>query len=170
MKYFAVAAFVAVAAAQYDVAPPSYDTTSVVVPVYSTPSVPEYSASVSSVESSTTTVECTGPTEIPVGPSYTFTYTGTETTTLTIPYPVSAPVGGYTPAPVVPSAPAYPTSNGTVPSAPAPSYPAGTAAPPPPAGTGAYTPGNPAPTEFPGAAGKTGLSLLAVAGALAAFL
>jgi hypothetical protein len=104
--------------------------------------------------------------QVPVGPSYTFTYTGTETTTLTFSYPVSAPVGGYTPAPVAPSAPVYPTSNGTVPSAPA-----GTAAPTPaPSGTGAYTPGTPSPTEFPGAAGKTGLSLLAVAGALAAFL
>lgn len=43
-------------------------------------------------------------------------------------------------------------------------------APPPAAGTGSYTPGQPAPSEFPGAAGKTGLSMLAVAGALAAFL
>jgi hypothetical protein len=109
--------------------------------------------------------------QIPVGPSYTFTYTGTSTTTLTFTYPISAPAGGYTPAPVAPSAPVYPTSNGTVPSAPAASYPAGTAAPTPaPSGTGAYTPGTPSPTEFPGAAGKAGLSMLAVAGALAAFL
>ncbi|KAJ4303783.1 hypothetical protein N0V90_002684 [Kalmusia sp. IMI 367209] len=174
MKSFAVAAFVAVAAAvpQYEVAPPAYNSSSVAysTPVYSTPSIPEYSASSSSVEYSATTVECSGPTEVPVGPSYTFTYTGTETTTLTFSYPVSAPAGGYTPAPVAPSAPAYPTSNGTVPSAPAPSYPAGTAAPPAPSGTGAYTPGTPSPSEFPGAAGKTGLSMLVVAGALAAFL
>lgn len=175
MKSFAVAAFVAVAAAQYDVAPPAYNTSSVVVPVYSTSVTPGYSASESvgysasssSVEYSATTVECTGPTEVPVGPSYTFTYTGTETTTLTFSYPVSVPAGhAYTPAPVVPSTPAYPTSNGTVTSAPVPSYPAGTAAP---SGTG-YVTGKPSPSEFAGAAGKTGLSLLAVAGALAAFL
>lgn len=175
MKSFAIAAFVAVAAAapQYEVAPPAYNTSSAVeTPAYSTPvSVPSYAASSSSVEYSATTVECSGPTEVPVGPSHTYTYTGTEKTTLTFSYPVSVPATGYTPAPVAPSAPAYPTSNGTVPSAPAASYPAGTAAPKP-SGTGSYTvpsPSKPA-TEFPGAAGKTGLSLLAVAGALAAFL
>lgn len=123
MKSFAIAAFVAVAAAvpQYEVAPPAYNTSSAVeTPSYSTPvPVPSYAA---------TTVECSGPTEVPVGPSYTFTYTGSETTTLTFSYPVSAPAGEYTPAPVAPSAPAYPTSNGTVPSA-VPSYPAGTAVP-----------------------------------------
>lgn len=175
MKSFAVAAFAAVAAAfpQYEVAPPAYNSTSAVeTPAYSTPAIPSYSAAPSSsaeYSTSATTVECSGPTEIPVGPSYTFTYTGSETTTLTFSYPVSAPAGEYTPAPVAPSAPAYPTTNGTVPSAPAASYPAGTAAPSP-SGTGAYTPGTPAPTEFPGAAGKTGFSMLVVAGALAAFL
>lgn len=132
MKSFAIAAFVAVAAAQYDVAPPAYNTSSAVeTPVYSTSvEVPSYSAapsSSSSAEYHATTVECSGPTEIPVGPSYTYTYTGSETTTLTFSYPASAPAGEYTPAPVVPSVPVYPTSNGTVPSAPAPSYPAGTA-------------------------------------------
>ncbi|KAJ4347006.1 uncharacterized protein N0V89_010940 [Didymosphaeria variabile] len=176
MKSFAIAAFVAVAAAapQYEVAPPAYNTSSAVeTPAYSTPvAIPSYSAaSSSSVEYSATTVECSGPTEVPVGPSYTFTYTGSETTTLTFSYPVSAPAGEYTPAPVAPSAPAYPTSNGTVPSAPSASYPAGTA-PGAPSATGSYavpSPSAPA-TEFPGAAGKTGLSMLAVAGALAAFL
>lgn len=165
MKSFAIAAFAAVAVAfpQYEVAP-AYNTTSVEKPAYSTPAVPSYVASSSSAKYSyaATTVECSGPTEVPVGPSYTFTYTGTETTTLTFSYPVSAPAGEYTPAPVAPS---YPTSNGTAPSVPAGTAPAAT-------GTGSYTvpsPSAPA-TEFPGAAGKTGLSMLAVAGALAAFL
>lgn len=125
MKSFAVAAFVAVAAAvpQYEVAPPAYNTTSIEKPAYSTPVEVSsaYSAAPTSskVEYSATTVECSGPTEVPVGPSYTFTYTGTASTTLTFSYPVSAPAGEYTPAPVVPSAPAYPTSNGTVPAPPA---------------------------------------------------
>ncbi|KAL5435910.1 hypothetical protein PMIN06_004688 [Paraphaeosphaeria minitans] len=174
MKCFAIAAFAAVAVAvpQYEVAPPAYNTTSVETPAYSTPAVPSYAASSSSAKYSysATTVECSGPTKIPVGPSHTFTYTGTETTTLTFSYPVSAPAGEYTPAPVVPSVPSYPTSNGTVPSAPAGTAPAGTA--PAATGTGSYTvpsPSAPA-TEFPGAGAKSGLSLLAVAGALAAFL
>lgn len=173
MKSFAVAAFVAVAAAvpQYEIAPPAYNTTSVEKPAYSTAVVSSSAYSVapssSKVEYHATTVECSGPTEVPVGPSYTYTYTGTASTTLTFSYPASAPAGAYTPAPVVPSAPAYPTSNGTVPAPPAGT---GSPAPPPAAGTGSYTPGKPAPSEFPGAAGKTGLSMLAVAGALAAFL
>jgi len=61
--------------------------------------------------------------------------------------------------PAAPPAPVYPTANGTAPAPP--SYPTGTGAP---------TTGAPTPTEFPGAAGKAGLSLLAVAGALAAYL
>ena len=83
--------------------------------------------------------------------------------TLTYPVaPTSAPEvpTTYAPAPqpttAVPVAPVYPTGNATV-----PVYPTGTSAP---------TTGTPAPTEFPGAAGKAGLSLLAVAGALVAYL
>lgn len=164
MKSFAVAAFVAVAAAfpQYEVAP--VNSTSV---AYEAPSSSSagYVASTSSAEYQKTTFECSGPTEVPVAPGYTYTYTGSSSTTLTFSYPVATPPAGYQPTPIAPapSAPAYPTSNGTVPAPPAP-----------PAGTG-YTPGKPAPSsppteEFPGAAGKTGLSMLAVAGALAAFL
>lgn len=172
MKSFAVAAFVAVAAAvpQYEVAPPAYNSTSSVeTPVYSTKvEEPSYSAAptTSSVEYHATTIECSGPTEVPVGPSYTYTYTGSETTTLTFSYPASYPVGEYTPVPVVPSVPVYPTGNATVPAPPA------TGAPAPPTGTGSYTtPSNPPETSlFPGAAGKTGLSMFAVAGALVAFL
>jgi hypothetical protein len=97
-----------------------------------------------------TTIYCEGPTTIPVGPSYTITVT--EPTSLTITYPVGP---SYTPAP---PKPVYPSSNGTAP------YPTGTAAPTQPSGTAA-------PTEFPGSAtGRAGLSLLAVGGALAAFL
>jgi hypothetical protein len=68
------------------------------------------------------------------------------------------------PTTVVPGAPAYPTGNATV-----PTYPSGTgAAPGTPSGT---APGAPStPTEFPGSAGKAGLSLLAIAGALVAYL
>jgi hypothetical protein len=179
MKSFAIATFAAVAVAfpHYEVAP-VYNATSssVEVPGYSTP----VASSSSKVEYSATTIECSGPTEVPVAPGYTYTYSGSETTTLTFSYPVSPPAGGYTPVPVVPTevpsvptevpeVPSYPTGNGTV-----PQPPAGTAAPAPPSptGTGSYTvpsPSAPAP-EFPGAAGKSGLSLLAVAGALAAFL
>jgi hypothetical protein len=67
MKSFAVAAFVAVAAAfpQYEVAPPAYNTTSVEVPVYTTPAASSYAVSSSSYAvSSATTVECSGPTEV----------------------------------------------------------------------------------------------------------
>lgn len=164
MKSFAaVAAFVAAANAYaynttMPVAPPAYETTTV---------------------SHFTTV-CPGPTEIPVGPSSTITVTEATTLTVTdcpctLTYPVaptetpavpevpsSAPVYP-TSAPVVPTtaAPVYPTANGTAPVVPPPSYPTGTGAP---------TTGAPTPTEFPGAAGKAGLSLVAVAGALAAFL
>lgn len=168
MKSFAIVAFAgaAVAFPQYEAAP--VNSTSV---AYSTPAMPSYVASASSSSAPSyqaTTVQCSGPTEIPVGPSYTYTYTGSESTTLTFSYPVSAPVGEYTPVPVVPSVPSvpsYPTSNGTT-----PAPPAGTA-PPAATGTGSYTVPSPsAPVNFPGAGAKTGLSMLAVAGALAAFL
>lgn len=158
MKSFAaVAALVAVANAyayntnttSTPVAPPTYETTTV---------------------SHFTTV-CAGPTEIPVGPSSTITVTEATTLTVTdcpctLTYPVMPTEVPSTYVPVhpttaAPPAPVYPTSNGTVPAPPAPVYPTGTGAP---------TTGVPAPTEFPGAAGKAGLSLLAVAGALAAYL
>jgi hypothetical protein len=159
MKSFAVAAFVAVAAAfpQYEAAPVN----STSVAYEPTSSSAGYGASTSSAEYQKTTFECSGPTEVPVAPGYTYTYTGSSSTTLTFSYPVATPPAGYLPTPIAPapSAPAYPTSNGT---APAPAPPAGTAP--------GYTPGKPEPSEFPGAAGKTGLSMLAVAGALAAFL
>jgi hypothetical protein len=133
---------------------------------------------------STISTVCEGPTEIPVGPSSTITVTGHTTVivtdcpcTLTYPVaPTTAPAApsSYAPsessseAPAVPTtaapvAPVYPTgSNGTAPAAPTGSGAAPT--------TGAPTTGAPTPTEFPGAAGKAGLSLVAVAGALAAFL
>jgi hypothetical protein len=69
------------------------------------------------------------------------------------------------PTTVISGVPSYPTSNGTIPGAPAP-YPTGTGAP----GVPTTGPATPTPTEFPGAAGKAGLSLLAVAGALVAYL
>lgn len=153
-SFAAIAGFVAAANAwAYNyTAPPTYETT---------------------VVSEYTTV-CPGPTEIPIGPGKTITVT--ESTTLTItncPCTISKPV--YTPAPsspaYTPAPPVYPTSS------PAPYYPPGnSSAPyvPAPTGTGVptsvYPTSTPTPSEFPGAAGKAGLSLLAVAGALAAFL
>jgi hypothetical protein len=160
----AVATFVAAANAM------AYNYTA--PPVYETTVVSEY------------TTVCPGPTEIPIGPGKTITVT--EATTLTItdcPCTVSKPV--YTPAPseapskgpskvpttpiytppVVPGSsavPYYPSGNASVPVVPAP-----TGTPPPSVPSGTSTP---KPSEFPGAAGKAGLSLLAVAGALAAFL
>ena len=96
-------------------------------------------------------------------------------TTISVPeYTVTKPATSGTYAPVVPSskpasspyvpvAPSskpvtpYPTGgNGTVPTLPTASAPAGSS--------------KPTPTEFPGAGSKTGLSMLAVAGALAALL
>lgn len=147
MKSFAaVAAFVAAANAYaYNTtAPPTYET----------------------ITTSAYTTVCPGPTEIPIAPGSTITVT--EATTLTItdcPCTITKPVEtpSYAPAPVVPSsapAPYYPPGNSSS-TAPAPS---GTAP------TSVYPTGTPSPSEFPGAAGKTGLSLLAVAGALAAFL
>ncbi|KAF2687898.1 hypothetical protein K458DRAFT_414969 [Lentithecium fluviatile CBS 122367] len=150
-SFIAVAAFVAAANAY------AYNTTTPVVPpVYETTTVSDY------------TTVCPGPTEIPVGPSSTITVTEATTLTITdcpctITYPVVPTTAPEVPTtyPVIPSsvAPVYPTANGTV---PAPVYPTGTSVP--------TTTGAPAPTEFPGAAGKAGLSLLAVAGALVAYL
>lgn len=155
MKSFAaIAAFVAAANAY------AYNYTA--APVYETTIVSEY------------TTVCPGPTEIPIGPSSTITVTEATTLTITncpctISKPVSTPAASvpagssvYTPAPVAPSsaAPYYPSGNASVPAV----YPTGTSASTP-AGTS-----TPSPSEFPGAAGKAGLSLLAVAGALAAFL
>jgi hypothetical protein len=155
MKSFAaVAAFVAAANAY------AYNTTSVAPPAYETITTSEY------------TTVCPGPTEIPIGPSSTITVT--EATTLTItncPCTITKPVAptetpGYTPpAPVAPSsapAPYYPPGNSSAPYVPAPTA---TGVP-----TSVYPTGTPSPSEFPGAGAKTGLSLLAVAGALAAFL
>ena len=174
MKSFAIVAFAgaAVAFPQYEAAP--VNSTSV---AYSTPAVPSYVASASSSSAPSyqaTTVQCSGPTEIPVGPSYhphlqvCASAPSVELLIDSHSYPVSAPVGEYTPVPVVPSVPSvpsYPTSNGTT-----PAPPAGTA-PPAATGTGSYTVPSPsAPVNFPGAGAKTGLSMLAVAGALAAFL
>jgi len=150
MKSFAaVAAFVAAAnALAYNTtAPPTYET----------------------ITTSAYTTVCPGPTEIPIAPGSTITVTEATTLTITncpctITKPVETPT--YTPAPVVPSsaAPYYPPGNSsaTVP-VPVPA-PSGTAP------TSVYPTGTPSPSEFPGAAGKAGLSLLAVAGALAAFL
>ncbi|KAF2240844.1 hypothetical protein BU26DRAFT_192681 [Trematosphaeria pertusa] len=88
--------------------------------------------------------------------AYNYTAPPTESTTLTItncPCTISKPV--YTP-------PYYPPGNSSAPYVPAPT---GTGVP-----TSVYPTSTPTPSEFPGAAGKAGLSLLAVAGALAAFL
>lgn len=154
MKSFvAIAAFVAAANAY------AYNTTTPLPPpVYETTTVSDY------------TTVCAGPTEIPVGPSSTITVTEATTLTITdcpctITYPVApttAPEVPSTYVPVVPSsvAPVYPTANGTVSASSV--YPTGTSAP--------TTAAPVSPTEFPGAAGKAGLSLLAVAGALVAYL
>lgn len=93
------------------------------------------------------------------GIEYWLTLKGTISEPVKPTYAPSTPV--YTP-PVVPSAPApvYPSSNGTVPAPPA----ATGTQPAPPAGTTA------APPAFTGAASKMGVSLLGVAGVLAAFL
>ncbi|KAF2746895.1 hypothetical protein M011DRAFT_468182 [Sporormia fimetaria CBS 119925] len=127
-------------------------------PVYETVTVSEY------------TTYCPGPTEITQG---TKTYTVTESTTLTItdcpctitktpevPYPTETltPEVPEYPTSHVPQVPHYPTANSTV--------------APPPAGTGYPSePSASAPSEeFPGAASQMGVGLLAVIGALAAFL
>ncbi|CAI6334627.1 unnamed protein product [Periconia digitata] len=158
MKSFAaIVAFAAAASASAVYAP--INSTVPAPPVYSTTVVPQY------------TTVCSAGATVSYGPSSYSTVS--KPTTLTIPNytivtPVplpSAPVESkpvpsapvYTTAPA-PSAPVYPTANGTVP------------APPAPTGTAPGAPGASAPPNFPGAAGKTGLSLLAVAGALAAFL
>lgn len=158
MKSFgAIAAFVAVANAY------AYNTTSVEAPpVYETTTVNEY------------TTVCEGPTTIPVNPTSTITVS--ESTTLTItdcPCTITYPVKP-THAPEEPQEPEHPIhTEPAVPAPPKPVYPSGNAtAPVYPTGTAApTTPEQPVtPTEFPGAAGKAGLSLLAVGGALAAFL
>jgi hypothetical protein len=153
MRSFAVVASFVAAANAY-----AYNYTTPAAPVYVTTVVSEY------------TTVCPGPTEIPVGPSSTITVTEATTLTVTdcpctVTYPAES-TPAYTPpayTPVAPSsspAPYYPSGNASV-----PVYPTGTTAPTTPAGTS-----TPSPSEFPGAAGKAGLSLLAVAGALAAFL
>ncbi|PVH96354.1 hypothetical protein DM02DRAFT_659259 [Periconia macrospinosa] len=159
MKSFAAIFFAAAAsAAVYQ--PVAINSTTPAPPVYKTTVVPQY------------TTVCEAGATVTYGPSSYSTVS--KHTTLTVPsYTIVTPVptapveskpatsAPYTP--VKPSdkpvAPVYPTSNGTAPAAP---LPTGTAAPGAPGST-------PAPA-FPGAAGKTGLSLLAVAGALAAFL
>jgi hypothetical protein len=143
--------------------PADTPSSSAYVPVVVTKTVSEY------------TSYCPGPTTITEGSS---TYTVTEATTLTIPcgkcvitttetpgYPTptatitasSVEVPSY-PSSEVPAPAPYPTAgNGTIPS----SYPTGTGAVP--------APSNP-PTEFPGSASQMGVGMLAVVGAIAAFL
>jgi hypothetical protein len=107
------------------------------------------------------------------------TYTVTEATTLTItdcPCTVIETPSGTPYVPVVPSeTPEVPVPTSKAPEVPEVPYPSsnGTApAPVYPTGTGAPAPSSSAPVEFPGAASHMGASgaLLAVAGALAAFL
>lgn len=155
--YIAVAALVASVNAY---AYPAYNTTSSVPePVYTTKVVTEL------------TTVCPEPTEITYG---TKTYTVTEATTLTIsdcPCTVTEPVEPtsyptkpveppvYTPpAPPATTEAPYPSKNVTVPTAPAPT------------GTGAPSTTAPAPPAFTGAATQAGVGLLAIAGALVAFL
>lgn len=189
MRSFAVIAGLAAAANAYaygypaqnstSVAPPSYETSKApAYPVSSQPaygaypvsSAPGYAVSAPPTYTTTTvkglTTVCEGPTTISVG---TKTYTVTKSTTLidddcvyTTSYPVKpTPVVGKPSVPVVPviSTPAvvpYPSKNATV-----PTYPVGTAAP---------TSSKPAPPQFTGAAAQTGAAMLAIVGAVAAFL
>lgn len=170
-----VAGLVAAANAMaYNYTAPPYETPS--APSYETPSPSAYPPVYETTVVSEYTTVCPGPTEVPIGPGKTITVS--ESTTLTItdcPCTISKPV--YTPGPSPPaytpgspappaytSAPYYPPANSSAPYVPVPP-PSGTGVP-----TSVYPTGTPSPSEFPGAAGKAGLSLLAVAGALAAFL
>lgn len=176
MRSFAVIGFAAaVNAAAYGY--PAQNTTSV-APVYQAPSSQAgYVAPSSAVgypAYTTTTIKglttvCNGPTTISVG---TKTYTVTKSTTLVdndCVYTTTVPVKP-TPTPVKPSsAPVvppvysskppvvpYPSKNGT-----APTYPVATGVP---------TSTKPSPSQFTGAAAQTGAAMLAIVGAMAAFL
>jgi hypothetical protein len=175
------------------VAPPVYAVSTpagypVSTPVgYPVSSAPAYGASSAPPSYTTTTIKglttvCPGSTTLTVG---TKTYTVTKSTTIidndcvyttTIPVkptpgagkPSSVPAGkpSGTPAvgtPIVgtpsvgtPPAVLYPSKNGT-----APTYPVGTGAP---------TSTKPSPSQFTGAAAQTGAAMLAIVGAVAAFL
>lgn len=177
MRSFAVIGFAAAAnAAAYGY--PTVNTTSVAPPTYPAVSSPAgYPVSVvSSAPVYKTTVvtglsTVCGPTTLSVG---TKTYTVTKSTTIVdkdCVYTTSYPAVKPTPEPVKPSSAVpnkpsappvvvpYPT-NGT-----APAPPAGTA---PPAAPPAST--KPAPPQFTGAAAQTGAALMAIVGAVAAFL
>jgi hypothetical protein len=190
MRSFAVVAGFAAAANAYAYGYPAANTTSVAPPVYqvSTPagyavsSAPAYGVSSAPPAYHTTTIKglttvCPGSTTLTVG---TKTYTVTKSTTIidndceyTTTIPVKpTPVPGKSSAPasvpakpssvVVPPAhgtpvvPVYPSKNGT-----APTYPVGTGVP---------TSTRPSPSQFTGAAAQTGAAMLAIVGAVAAFL
>lgn len=196
MRSFAVVAGFAAAVNAYaypaynatsSVAPPSYESSkapeypaypassSVGYPSYPVSSkAPEYGYTVTTVKTLSTV--CATPTTLKVG---TKTYTVTKSTTIidndceyttTVPVkstpapvkPSSAPVvkvsSVYTP-PVVSSKPVvvpYPSKNGTAPTTPV--------------ATGVPTSTKPTPSQFTGAAAQTGAAMLAIVGAVAAFL
>ncbi|OAL45020.1 hypothetical protein IQ07DRAFT_591862 [Pyrenochaeta sp. DS3sAY3a] len=190
MRSFAVVAGFAAAANAYAYGyPPAYNTTSVAPPTYETssapvypsypesskapeypsypesskaPAYPEYpSYTTTEVKYGLTTV-CPEPTTVTYG---TKTYTVKSSTTIidedceyTTTYEVkptpSAAYPTYTPPAYTPKEPVYPTKNATTP------YPTGVK----PSSTKPTTP------EFTGAAAQAGVGLLAVVGAMAAFL
>lgn len=196
MRSFAVIAGLAASANAYAYGYPAYNETSSApaypavstpagYPVYGAPSssAPAYGAYPVSSKAAeypsytTTTVKglttvCPEPTTLKVG---TKTYTVTKSTTIvdddceyttTVPVkPTPTPVKpSSVPAPVKPSSavapppvhPVYPSKNGT-----APTYPVATGTP---------TSTKPAPSQFTGAAAQTGAAMLAIVGAMAAFL
>ena len=194
MRSFAVIAGLAASANAYAYGYPAVNETSSApsypavstpagYPVYNAPSssapaygaypvsskAPEYPSYTTTTVKGLTTV-CPEPTTVTYG---TKTYTVTKSTTLvdddceyttTVPVkPHPTPVKPSSAYPVKPSAPApppvapvYPSKNGT-----APTYPVATGTP---------TSTKPAPSQFTGAAAQTGAAMLAIAGALAAFL
>jgi hypothetical protein len=191
MRSFAVVAGFAAAANAYAYGYPAQNSTSPAAPAYPAvstpagypvPSPPAYGVSSAPPSYTTTTIKglttiCPGSTTLTVG---TKTYTVTKSTTIidndceyttTIPVkptpipgkPSSAPVVkpsvtpvAGTPAVGTPPAVPYPSKNGTV-----PTYPVGTAAP---------SSTKPPPSQFTGAAAQTGAAMLAIVGAVAAFL
>jgi hypothetical protein len=198
MRSFAVVAGFAAAANAYAYGYPAYNTTSVAPPTYETSKAPEYPAYPASSSApgypaypvsskapeypsyTTTTVKglttvCAEPTTLKVG---TKTYTVTKSTTIIdndCEYTTTVPVKP-TPTPVKPSsAPVKPSSVPVVPvvssKPPVVPYPSknGTA-PTYPVATGVPTSSKPAPPQFTGAAAQTGAAMLAIVGAVAAFL
>lgn len=176
MRSFAVIAGFAAAANAYAYGYPAYNTSSSAVEssssAYETKYTPvpvsskyeEAPAYTTKVVTELTTV-CPEPTTITYG---TKTYTVSTSTTLTITdcpctvtepaKPTKTPVhSSYAPPPYHPAP--YPSQNSTK-----PHVPAG------PTGTGYPTTTKPTSPEFTGAAAQAGVGLLAVAGALAAFL